>query len=81
MVYTLRRRRYLRSVCSVVFSKKNMNKMVSNYLPLSLSIIPFLSFCADKDNKPPHGLTYFLNIIYVYVLRVTVMTVTRYDLI
>jgi hypothetical protein len=55
--------------------------MITNYLPLSLSIILFLSFSADKDNQPPNGLTCFLDIIFVYVLKVAVLTVTRYDLI
>jgi hypothetical protein len=66
------------------FLVENMNKIISYYLPLSLFIILmilFLSFCADRDNRPPNGLTCFLDIIFVYVLKVSVMTVTRYDLI
>jgi hypothetical protein len=57
-----------------------MNKIISN-LPLSLSIILFLSFCAVKDNLPPNSIRCFLDIIFVYALKVTVMTVTRYGLI
>jgi hypothetical protein len=34
----------------VFFLVKNKNKMISNYLPLSLFIILVLSFCADQDN-------------------------------
>jgi hypothetical protein len=60
---------------------ENKNKMISAYLHLSLSIILFLSFCADKDHRPPNGLTCFLDVIFVYVLKVTVMTFTRYSLI
>ena len=44
-------------------------------------MILFLSFCADRDNLPLNGLACFLDIIFIYVLKVTVMTVTWYDLI
>jgi hypothetical protein len=73
---------YRRVYTVVLFLVENTNKMISDYLSSSLFIILmilFLSFCADRDNRPPNGLTCFLDVIFVYVLKV--MTVTRYDLI
>ena len=59
--------RYLIIVCSVILVE-NFNKLISNYLPLSLSVLLFLSFYADKDNQPPDGRACF-STSYLFIFK------------